>query len=278
LLLFFINTPLQKAKMNKGYLIDMDGVLYKGDAMIPGADEFIKTLNKFSIPYLFLTNNSRPTQRDIALKLKKRLGVKVKEEHIFTSAMATAYFLSGQKPNGSAFILGEGGLSKSIYDIGYAINEYDPDYVVIGESRTLTLEMIEKAIDMIIGGAKLIATNMDPAPKEVGWPKPGTGAVVAMLEEATGIKAFCVGKPSPILMRAARKNLHLATDETVIIGDTMETDILGGVNMGFETILTLSGVTLKEDLSKYAYTPHRVINSVAELIPELKEVRNDIAV
>lgn len=263
--------------MNKGYLIDMDGVLYKGDTMIPGADEFIRQLNKNDVPYLFLTNNSRPTQRDIALKLQKRLGVEVAEEHIFTSAMATSYFLRLQKPQGSAFILGEGGLLKAVYDIGYAINEYDPDYVVVGESRTLTLEIIEKAIDIIIGGAKLIATNMDPPPKEIGWPKPGTGAVVAMLEEATGAKSFCLGKPSPILMRAARKMLDLKTDETVIIGDTMETDILGGVNMGFKTILTLSGVTKKEDLANFAYGPHRIVETVAELTAELKE-QDDVTV
>ena len=257
---------MKKGTTKKGYLIDMDGVLYKGDAMIPGADKFIKELDCNDVPYLFLTNNSRPTQRDIALKLKKRLGVEVAEQHIYTSAMATSYFLHQQKPKGSAFILGEGGLLKAIYDIGYAINEYDPDYVVVGESRTLTLEMIEKAIDMIIGGAKLIATNLDPPPKEVGWPKPGTGAVVSMLEEATGSRAFSLGKPSPILMRSARKKLNLMTDETVIIGDTMETDILGGVNMGFETILTLSGVTKREDLANYAFRPHRIVESVAELI------------
>jgi len=255
--------------MKKGFLIDMDGVLYKGDHMIEGADEFIRYLNGSDIPYLFLTNNSRPTQRDIALKLEQRLGVEVHEEHIFTSAMATAYFLSQQKVNGSAFVLGEGGLIKSIYDIGYAINERDPDYVVVGESRTLTLEIIEKAIDMIIGGAKLIATNMDPAPKEAGWPKPGTGAVVAMLEEASGKKAFCVGKPSPILMRAARKKLGLTTSQTVMIGDTMETDILGGVSMGFETILTLSGVTHRDALKDYAFAPSRVVDSVADLVGEL---------
>ena len=257
--------------MKKGFLIDMDGVLYRGDYIIPGADEFIRYLNNSGLPYLFLTNNSRPTPRDIALKLELKLGVQVAEEHIFTSAMSTAYFLSNQKPNGSAYVIGEGGLLKSIYDIGYAIDDSHPEYVIVGEGRTLTLEMIEKAIDMIIGGSKLIATNLDPAPKHPGWMKPGTGAVIKMLEEATGIQAFSLGKPSPVMMRAARKKLQLTTNETVMIGDTMETDILGGVTMGFETILTLTGATKIEDLKNYAYAPNRVVESVADLIGTLEE-------
>jgi NagD protein len=256
--------------MRKGYLIDMDGVLYKGSKMIESADIFINQLNKNNIPYLFLTNNSRSTQRDIAFKLEQCLGVNVLEDQIFTSAMATAYFLTMQKDARSVYILGEGGLITSVYDAGYAINEQNADYVVVGESRTLNLDMIEKAIDMIIGGAKLIATNLDPAPREVGWPKPGTGAVVAMIEEATGIKAFSVGKPSPIMMRAARKRLKLTTDQTVMIGDTMETDILGGVNMGFDTVLTLSGVTQKSDLKNYAFSPGRIVDSIADLIGDLE--------
>jgi len=251
----------------KGYLLDMDGVLYRGESPIPGVSEFINHLNDNEIPYLFLTNNSCPTPRDIALKLEKRLQVKVLPENIYSSAMATAEFIRSQKPGGSAFVLGEGGLLKAVYDVGYACNESDPDFVLVGETRSLTLEGVEKAIDMIIAGARLIATNLDPAPKVRGWPKPATGAVIAMLEEATGRKAFCLGKPSPIMMRAARKHLGLQTDETVMIGDTMETDILGGINMGYETILVLTGTTAREDIEKYPYRPHLVVESVADLIP-----------
>lgn len=251
----------------KGYLLDMDGVLYRGDTMIPGAKEFILYLQEHKIPHLFLTNNSRPTPRDITHKLEKKIGVQINENSIYTSAMSTAHFLASQKENGSAFVLGEGGLQKALYDVGYSINEIDPDFVVVGENRVLTLDMIEKAIDHIIGGAKLIATNLDPSPKVKGWPKPGTGAVIKMLEEATGKKCFCLGKPSPILMRDARKHLKLKSEDTVMVGDTMETDIIGGINMGYTTILVLSGATSKENLDNYPYNPHYIADSVQDLIP-----------
>src|ERR1700722_2897539 len=192
--------------MRQGFLIDMDGVIYRGSHIFDGAQRFIDDLLEQDIPFLFLTNNSRQTRRDIALKLN-RIGFKVQEHHIFTSAMATARFLAAQKPHGTAYVLGEGGLVLSLHRNGYSIVDHDPDYVVVGEGRTLTLEMVEKAIDFILDGAKLVATNLDPSPKVKGWTKPGTAAVVAMLEEATQKKAFSVGKPSPVMLRAARKEL-----------------------------------------------------------------------
>ncbi|MBX6316675.1 MAG: HAD hydrolase-like protein [Isosphaeraceae bacterium] len=195
----------------------------------------------------------------------QRLGIDVEEEHVFTCAMATARFLARQKPNGTAFVIGEGGLLTALHSNGYAIVDKDPDYVVVGEGRTLNFEMVEAALGMILGGAKLVATNLDPnCPTQTGT-RPGCGAIVALLEAAAGVKAFSVGKPSPVMLRAARKELGLTTDQTIVIGDTMETDILGGVQLGFKTILVLSGGTRREDLSRYAYRPDKVVESIADL-------------
>src|SRR5881394_445595 len=211
----------QKDKMRHGYLIDMDGVLYRGSEMIAG-------------------------------------------EHVYTCAMATAAYLEWQKPGGTAFVIGEGGLLNALHAHGYAIVDNDPDYVVVGEGRTFNLELVEAAVRMILRGAKLVATNLDPnCPVKDGL-RPGCGAMVAMLETAAGVKAFSVGKPSPFMMRAARKDLALSTDETTMIGDTMETDILGGVQLGFHTVLVLSGGTRSEDLQRYAYRPEIVVDSLAE--------------
>jgi len=250
--------------MKHGYLIDMDGVLYRGTQLIPGADEFVHQLRQRDIPFRFLTNNSQRTRRDVVMKLA-RMGIEVEEEHIFTCAMATARFLADQKPGGTAFVIGEGGLLNALHENGYAVVDHDPDYVVVGEGRTFNLELVEAAVRLILGGAKLIATNLDPSCPTHNGVRPGCGAMVAMLETATGVKAFSVGKPSPIMMRAARKEIGLTTDETTMIGDTMETDILGGVQLGFHTVLVLSGSTCREDLDRYAYRPEIVVDSLAEL-------------
>jgi len=247
-----------------GFLIDMDGVIYRGKQLIPGADRFIQRLLDGQIPFAFLTNNSQRTRRDVVAKLA-RMGIIVSDQHIFTCAMATARFLASQKPNGSAFVIGEGGLLQALHTNGYAIVDDDPDYVVVGEGRTFTMETVEAAVRMIMRGARLIATNLDPNCPTAAGLRPGCGAIVAMLETATGLKAFSVGKPSPVMMRAARKELGLAAGETVMIGDTMETDILGGVSMGYRSVLVLSGSTREEDLARYAYRPDCVVPSLAEL-------------
>lgn len=248
-----------------GYLIDMDGVIYKGSQVIDGAAEFVARLRDSNTQFLFLTNNSQRTQRDVCMRIK-RMGIDVEERHIFTCAMATARFLDKQKPNGTAYVIGEGGLLTALHDIGYSIVDHDPDYVVVGEGRSFNMEMMETAVRMVMKGAKLIATNLDPnCPTSHGL-RPGCGAIVALLEKATGASAFSPGKPSPIMMRAARKELGLSTDETSIIGDTMETDILGGTEMGFRTILVLSGGTSQNDLKNYAYRPDLVVNSIADLL------------
>ena len=188
-------------------------------------------------------------------------------EHVYTCAMATARFLAQQKPGGTAFVIGEGGLLTALHENGYAIVDKDPDYVVVGEGRTMSFELVEAALRMILKGAKLVATNLDPnCPTESGL-RPGCGATVAMLETASGIKAFSVGKPSPVMLRNARKELGLPTDQTIVIGDTMETDILGGVQLGLKTILVLSGGTSRADLTRFAYQPDKIVDSVADLDP-----------
>ncbi|MEM6799609.1 MAG: TIGR01457 family HAD-type hydrolase, partial [Planctomycetota bacterium] len=250
--------------MKKGFLIDMDGVIYRSSQLIPGAVDFIKLLQKWDIPFLFLTNNSQRTRRDVATKLV-RMGMPVTEDHIYTCALATARFLERQKPNGTAYVIGEGGLLNALHESGYAIVDKHPDYVVVGEGRTLSFEMLENAVQMVIDGAKLIATNLDPnCPTQTGT-RPGCGAIVSLIEQATGIKAFSVGKPSPVMMRQARKEIGMATSETIMIGDTMDTDIMGGVQMGYRTMLVLTGTTSREDLASFAYQPDVILESIADL-------------
>ena len=250
--------------MKQGLLIDMDGVIYGGDKLIPGADVFINNLIKSDIPFTFMTNNSQRTPREVLNKLK-RMGIKVTENHVYTSARATGQFIASQKPTASVYVLGEGGLIQSLLDNDLVMVDSDPDFVVLGEGRNFTLEMVQRAVDMILEGAKLIITNRDPSPKKKGWNNLGIAATSAMIEEATGLEGFVVGKPSPVMMRSARKFIGLETAGTTVIGDTMETDIHGGVVMGYKTILTLSGVFDKENLNKYAFQPDLIIKSVADL-------------
>lgn len=232
--------------------------------MIPGADRFIAGLVKQDIPFMFMTNNSQRTPLEVVRKLKK-LGITVSEKHVYTSAMATGKFLAGQEPNGTAYVLGEGGLLTSLHENGITLVETDPEFVVLGEGRNFTLEMVQKAVDMILEGAKFITTNRDPSPKKRGWANLGIAAVTAMIEEASGIRAFEVGKPSPVMMRAARKALGLETAQTTVIGDTMITDIQGGVQVGYKTILVLTGVSKRDDLPQYAFKPDLIVNSIQDI-------------
>jgi NagD protein len=252
-----------------GFVIDMDGVVYRESEVIPGAIEWISLLIEHKIPFMFLTNNSQKTRRDVVTKLT-RMGFKgMQEEHIFTCAMATARFLAKTKPNGTAYVIGEAGLTLALHSNGYSIVDSDPDYVVIGEGRTLNMEMLEKAVTLVLNGAKLIATNMDATcPVGQDGIRPGCGSYVAMLEAATGQKAFSVGKPSPIMMRAAKDELGIRSEHTYMIGDTMETDILGGIQASFNSILVLSGGTNKVDLKNFAYSPDRIIPSIKTLVED----------
>jgi NagD protein len=250
-----------------GYLIDMDGVIYRGHQIIPGAARFVRGLRDADVPFLFLTNNSQRTRRDVATKLC-RMGIEVEERHVFTCAMATARYLARQRPHGTAYVIGEGGLLTALHNNGYSVVDRDPDFVVVGEGRTLNYETLEAALGMIRGGARLIATNLDPnCPTPTGM-RPGCGAIAALLEAASGVKAFSVGKPSPLMMRGARKELGLSAEETVVIGDTMETDIVGGVQLGYRTVLVLTGSTKLSDLSRYAYQPDLVFDSIADVTHE----------
>lgn len=259
--------------MSTGFLIDMDGVIYRGSELIPGARQFIGKLLDEETPFLFLTNNSQRSRRDVATKLN-RMGMPIQEKHVFTCAMATARFLARQLPNGTAFVIGESGLMNALHSNGYSIVDSHADYVVVGEGRTLSFELVERAVQLIMEGAKLIATNMDPnCPTQTGT-RPGCGAVVALLEKATGVKAFSVGKPSPVMMRAARKELGLEAADTTMIGDTMETDILGGVQMGYRTVLVLSGSTSRNDLKDFAYRPDLMVDSIADLLNPSKAIQH----
>lgn len=251
----------------------MDGVIYRGKQLVGGADRFVAGCCPRTFPLLFLTNNSQRTRRDVATRLN-RMGIPVEEGHIFTCAMATARFLAAQKPQGTAFVIGEGVLQQALHINGYSIVDDDADYVVVGEGRAFNMEIIEAAVRMILRGAKLIATNLDPNCPTAHGLRPGCGAIAAMVESAICISAFSVGKPSPVMMRAARKELELATDETIMIGDTMETDILGGVSMGYRTVLVLTGSTQREDLIRYAYRPDHIVESIAEsaVLPRLEHL------
>jgi NagD protein len=259
--------PEKKRMNDRGFIIDMDGVIYRDSTPIPGAVEFINRLVSDEIPFVFVTNNSQRTRRDVCWKLRK-MGMMVEESHVFTCAMATARFISEKKPKGTAYVIGEGGLLQALHTNGYTIVEQDPDFVIVGEGRTLSTESVEKAVTMVLGGASLIATNLDPnCPTKTGT-RPGCGAIVSMLEKATGIQAFSVGKPSPVIMRMARREMAWKTNNVTVIGDTMETDILGGVQMGYRTILVLTGGTKTEHLPRFAYRPDLVISSIAELNSE----------
>lgn len=250
-----------------GFLLDMDGVIYSGSRLIPGAAQFIAKLKHHQIPYRFLTNNSQRARRDVALKLR-RLGIDAVAEDVFTCAMATARFLASQKPGGTAYVIGENGLANALHINGLAIVDDEADYVVIGEGRTLTYEMIERGVRLVEKGARLIATNLDPScPTENGI-RPGCGAIVAMIEKATGVKAFSVGKPSPVMMRAARMEMGLRSGETVMVGDTMETDILGAVQMGYRSVLVLSGGTQIGDLRHFAYQPDIICEHIGQIPDE----------
>ena len=250
----------------KSYILDMDGVLVSGRTMIPGADGFIKRLEKRSARYLVLTNNPIYTPGDLAHRLRT-LGLDIPAERIFTSARATARFLKRQRPNGTAFVVGESGLTTAIHDAGYVITDTNPDYVVLGETLSYTMELITKAMRLVADGARFIATNPDPTgPSEAGI-TPACGAMAALIERATGVSPFFVGKPNPLMMRTALNYLDVHSEDTVMVGDRMDTDIIAGVESGMETILVMTGVTRREMVDRFPYVPTRIVESVADIKP-----------
>jgi NagD protein len=250
----------------KSYILDMDGVLVSGRTMIPGADGFIKRLEKRSARYLVLTNNPIYTPGDLAHRLHT-IGLDIPAERIFTSARATARFLKRQRPNGTAFVVGESGLTTAIHDAGYVITDTNPDYVVLGETLSYTMELITKAMRLVADGARFIATNPDPTgPSEAGI-TPACGAMAALIEKATGVSPFFVGKPNPLMMRTALNYLDVHSEDTVMVGDRMDTDIIAGVESGMETILVMTGVTRRETVDRFPYVPTQIVESVADIKP-----------
>ncbi|NLF50298.1 MAG: HAD family hydrolase [Leptolinea sp.] len=251
----------------KNYLIDMDGVLVRGRTLIPGADTFIESLKQHGHKFLILTNNPLYTQRDLAHRLSL-IGLEIPPDRIFTSAMATALFLQSQKPNGTAFALGESGLTQALYDVGYVLTDMEPDYVVLGEVNNYNMDQFTKAIRLVVQGAAFIATNPDAnGPDEAGV-VPACGAMAALIEKASGRTPFFIGKPNPLMMRTAMNYLGVHSENTVMIGDRMDTDIVAGVMAGLETILVLSGVTGEHTLHRYPYKPTRTVDSIADIQPE----------
>jgi NagD protein len=250
----------------KSYLIDMDGVLVSGRTMIPGADAFLERLKARGAEYLVLTNNPLYTPRDLVHRLQT-IGLAVPAARIFTAAMATAHFLHSQKPDGTAFVIGESGLTEAIHEVGYVITDHDPDYVVLGETHAYNLGLITKAIRLVAAGAHFIATNPDPSGPSEGGLVPACGAMAALIETASGMSPFFVGKPNPLMMRTALNYLDVHSEDTVMVGDRMETDIIAGVESGMETILVLTGVTCREDVARYPYQPTHIVASVVDIEP-----------
>lgn len=250
----------------KNYFIDMDGVLMRGAAPIPGAADFIRRLVQREAKFLLLTNNSLYTPRDLRLRLA-RTGLEVPAEAIYTSAMATARFLQVQSPEDTAFVIGESGLTTALHQVGYTLTDTDPSYVVVGETASYSFERIARAIRLVAAGARFIATNPDVAgPSEAGL-IPATGAVSALISSASGVKPYFVGKPNPLMMRTALNAIDAHSEESVMIGDNMDTDVIMGIESGLETILVLSGVTARTDVVRYSYGPTRILDSVAEIQP-----------
>jgi len=248
-----------------GFICDMDGVIYHGNTLLPGVPEFVQWLRDEDKRFLFLTNASERSRKELQQKMS-RLGIDVEEEHFYTSALATAGFLATQMPGGSAYVIGEAGLINALYDAGISMNDVNPDYVVVGESPSYNLAKIEKAVNLILAGSRLIATNPDvTGPGEHGV-VPGCGSLVAPIEMAARTKAYFVGKPNPLMMRQGLKRLGCKREDAVIIGDRMDTDIVAGVESEIDTVLVLSGVTSKDELLRFSYRPTVVLDGVGDIV------------
>jgi NagD protein len=252
----------------RSWLMDMDGVLVHEEQAIPGADRFIARLTELEIPFLVLTNNSIYTRRDLAARLR-RSGLEVPEEAIWTSALAAARFLEDQRPGGSAFVIGEAGLTTALHSSGYTLTDTEPDYVVLGETRTYSFERITRAIRLIDAGARFIATNPDPTGPSPDGALPATGSVAALISRATGREPYFVGKPNPLMMRSALNSLDAHSETSAMVGDRMDTDVVSGLEAGMETILVLTGVTTAAEAERHPFRPSRIVESVADLVDEL---------
>jgi NagD protein len=252
----------------RSWLMDMDGVLVREEVAIPGADRFLERLRELALPFLVLTNNSTYTRRDLSARLAAN-GLDVPEEAIWTSALATARFLRDQRPGGSAFVIGEAGLTTALHDAGYTLSEREPDYVVLGETRTYSFERITRAIRLIAAGARFIATNPDATGPAAEGPLPATGSVAALISRATGVEPYFVGKPNPLMMRSALNAIDAHSETAAMIGDRMDTDVISGLEAGMETVLVLTGVTTREAAERYPFRASRIVNSIADLLETL---------
>ena len=259
------NTIAEKIRTKKAIISDMDGVIYHGNKLLPGVLEFVEWLKKENKQFLFLTNSSERTPTELKEKLN-RLGIEVPKTVFYTSALATAQFLNAQKPKGTAFIIGEAGLINAMYNVGYTMNNVDPDYVVVGETGSYSYEKIEKAINLVLKGAKLIGANPDmTGPGENGI-VPATKALIAPIELATGKSAYFVGKPNPLMMRIALKRLGISREESIIIGDRMDTDIIAGIESEIDTCLVMSGISDNNTVDEFPYKPHYILDGVGDIL------------
>jgi NagD protein len=250
--------------MPKTYFLDMDGVIVRGNEMVPGADAFIERLRQRQIKFLILTNNPKYTTADLAHRLQ-RIGLNLKAENLYTSALATAAFLKAQHPNGTAFVLGESALTEALHEIGYVLTDHEPDYVVVGETETYSYQGITQAARLIAAGARFIATNPDPSGPGTGGLVPACGAIAALLEAASGVSPYFVGKPNPLMMRTALRALSEHSENAVMVGDRMDTDVRTGIESGMETVLVLTGLTTRQMVGRFPYAPTRIAESVADL-------------
>src|SRR5256714_6800439 len=248
----------------KHYLTDMDGVIVRGTTVIPGAAEFLQRLRTQGIPFLILTNNSQYTPRDLQVRLAY-MGLDVPPEAIFTSALATAQFLHSQRPGGRAFAIGESGLTTALHDIGYILTDQEPEYVVLGETTAYSFQHITWAIRFIAAGARFIATNPDQMGHGEGGIVPATRAGAALISAATGVKPYFIGKPKPLMMRTALRTLDAHSEDSALIGDRMDTDIVAGIESGLRTILVLTGVTRREQVERFPYRPSWILESIADV-------------
>ena len=262
---------MSEARPVHTWLTDMDGVLVHEEDPIPGAAEFIEALKNSGLTYLLITNNSIYTRRDLRARLLGS-GIDVPEDRIFTSALATADFLDQQRPGGTAYVVGESGLITAMHDIGYVMTDRNPDYVVLGETRTYSFEAITTAIRLIEAGARFIATNPDPTGPSTHGPLPATGSVAALITRATGVEPYFVGKPNPLMMRSALNRIDAHSETTAMIGDRMDTDIISGLEAGLRTVLVLTGSTRREMVETFPYRPTRIVDSIADVVPLVDEL------
>ncbi|MFZ3497817.1 HAD-IIA family hydrolase [Streptomyces sp. 5.8] len=256
---------MAERKPIESWLTDMDGVLIHEGTPIPGAAAFINRLRESGKPFLVLTNNSIYTPRDLQARLS-RMGLSVPVENIWTSALATAKFLDDQRPGGTAYVIGEAGLTTALHDIGYVLTDHEPDYVVLGETRTYSFEAMTKAVRLINAGARFICTNPDETGPSTEGPLPATGAVAALITKATGKKPYFAGKPNPLMMRTGLNAIGAHSHSSAMIGDRMDTDILAGLEAGMQTFLVLTGLTSVEDTEKFPYRPTHTFDSIADLV------------